>query len=84
VVAPGGRDLRAAVRAAVDPVGEAAHLGMPALAGVTAGCVGEPGDAMERPQKRPAEHAPAVLAAGRAVSEGLELVRLAERAGEGV
>jgi hypothetical protein len=56
---------------------------MAALAGVTADGVGQPGYPMERLEERPAEHAPAVLAAGRAVSEGLELVRLAERAGEG-
>jgi hypothetical protein len=84
VVAPGGHDLRAAGWAPVDPVEEAAHLGMAALAGVTADNVGQPGYAMERLQDRPVEHAPAVFAAGRAVAEGLELVCLVERAGEGM
>jgi hypothetical protein len=82
--APGGDDLRAAGGAPVDAVGEATHLGVAAVAGVTTEGVGQPGYPTERLQERPVEHTPAGVAAGRSVSEGLELVRLAEGAGEGM
>jgi hypothetical protein len=55
-----------------------------ALAGVAPQSIGQVGYAAERLQERPTEDASAVFTASRVVTEGLELVRLAERAEEGV
>jgi hypothetical protein len=57
---------------------------MAALAGVMSDGVGKVSYPAKGPQKRPAYHAPAGVAAGRVVAEGAELVYLAERTGEGM
>jgi len=51
---------------------------------VATGGVRQPGYRGEHVQERPGEYAPAVFAAGRVASEGLEFVRLAERTREWV
>ena len=57
---------------------------MPAIAGVAPQSVGQFDYVAERLQERPTEDTSAVFAASRVVAEGLELVRLAERADEGL
>jgi hypothetical protein len=57
---------------------------MAALAGMMTDGVGQLDYLLERLQERPAEDAAAVFAAGRVVSEGLEIVRFAERTGQGM
>ena len=57
---------------------------MAALAGVAADRVWQFADPQQGPQQRAAEETPARVAAGRVVTEGPQIVRLAERAGERV
>ena len=78
----GGEDLGAAGRAPVHAVGQASHLRVPALAGVAADDIGQSDYPVERLEERSAEEASARFAVDRAVSEGPELVHLAERADE--
>jgi hypothetical protein len=66
------------------PIGQAPHLRVPALAGVTADGVRQLEYPVERLQERPAEEASAILAAGRVMAEGSKLMRLAERADNGM
>lgn len=80
---PDGKDFRATGRAPVHAIGEAAHLGVTALAGMTAHGVRQFGYPAERIQERPTDEAPAGLASGGVASEGSELVHLAKGAAEG-
>src|SRR5215203_5941475 len=77
-------DLGAAGRAPVHTVWEAAHLRVPALAGVAADGIRQPDDPLQRLEERAAEKAAAGITASRVVSEGSKLVRLTERAHEKV
>jgi hypothetical protein len=56
---------------------------MPAIAGMLTDGIGQHRYLVERQQERSTEDASAVFAAGRVVAEGAEIIRLAERAGQG-
>jgi hypothetical protein len=78
-----GKDIKAAGRAPVHPVREAAHLGVPALAGVRAHSVGQGAYLAECLQDHPSGAA-AVGADGGVAAVGLEFVLLTRRADKAI